>query len=561
MRTVQGQLAALGITVGATGLAIQSARLDKTLTQIGLTAGVGSPEVKELRAEHFRLARETGQPVEDLQAGFNSLIQAGVSWDRSLQVIQAMNVATGVTGANAQVLAQGLQVAARAFEFDLSKPGMALELLDKMTVAGRLGNAELEDLAGVFGRVGNAAATAGMKFDEALALVEGLSQSLPGQPERLATRAESTLRLFTNSNYLRAAQAATGVAFFDKDGARRNAVEVLSDLKVQFDKFGTDLERQRYLSKAFGKADLDTIVGIRELLTGGNLAQVIEMNRQIAEAGGTLERDLDRGLNNAVDQVGRLKSVLRSAADSFIRPINEGLNRAIKGTLDSREEGGLGLSGGQIIGGTAAALLGGYALKRFGGPLLGRLLGSAGSVAGGVAAGKALEAAAGITPVFVTNWPTSLGGTGDALAGALGGAGARGAAARVFGGWRAAAGILATTPLKNIATLGAGGIAGSLGGVAAAGAAGYGVGTLINKTLIEGTEFQDKLGAAIAHTLAFFGNDEARESINMRKRAEAELNGTLKIQIDDQRTRITEMSTDQRGVVMDAAVGRLWSMP
>ena len=185
---------------------------------------------------------------------------------------------------------------------------------------------------------------------------------------------------------------------------------------------------------------------------------------------------------------------------------------------------------------------------------------SAGSVATGVAAGKALEAAAGVTPVFVTNWPTTL-GAGDAVAGALGGAGAAGAAARaarVFGGWRAAIALLATTPLKNIGTLGMGGIAGAAGGVTAAGAAGYGVGSMIYSAIDE-TSFADKLGGAIAKALAFFGNDGAREAVEARNAAE--LNGTLKIEIDDRRARITEMRTNQPGVALDAVVGQLWAIP
>jgi hypothetical protein len=51
--------------------------------------------------------------------------------------------------------------------------------------------------------------------------------------------------------------------------------------------------------------------------------------------------------------------------------------------------------------------------------------------------------------------------------------------------------------------------------VAGAGAAGYGVGTLINKYGIEGTEFGNNLGGMIATILASLGNDTAKEALNV----------------------------------------------
>jgi hypothetical protein len=51
-----------------------------------------------------------------------------------------------VSTANAHQLTSALAVASSAFRFDLSKPGMALSILDKMVIAGGLGSAELQNL-------------------------------------------------------------------------------------------------------------------------------------------------------------------------------------------------------------------------------------------------------------------------------------------------------------------------------------------------------------------------------------------------------------------------------
>ena len=65
-----------------------------------------------------------------------------------------------VTGASAETLASGMTVAAQSFGFDLSDLKTAKLMLDQMYAAGNLGNAELENLADIFARVGNNAKTA-----------------------------------------------------------------------------------------------------------------------------------------------------------------------------------------------------------------------------------------------------------------------------------------------------------------------------------------------------------------------------------------------------------------
>lgn len=466
LNSVQNRLAGIGLTIGAIQQMRLSANLDKGLTRMAQTAGVAVKNTQALRREYFAMAKETGAKVEVLTEGFDSLVQSGLSLKEAKETIKGINVAMAVTGAQAQTLAAGLTVAATAYSFDLSKQGKALELLDKMTAAGRLGNAELENLSDIFGRVGVNAASAGMGFENTLAFIEALSL-VERSPERLATLADSTLRVFTNANYMKAAQKATGVRFFDASGSRRAALDVFADIKKQYDKLKTDKARSAFIQKAFGKADLDTIKGVRTLLQGSSLDKMAQFNRNIAAAGGTLKRDMGDALSNAVDQTGRLKATLREAADAFIQPINEGISKAIKFGLNEKSKGGLGLSGKQIIlGGLglgAAALL----TARMGKGLASKLLSSGGSLATGVAAGKAVEYAAGVTPVFVVNWP----GNGAIPVPGI----------RMPGGIDKSVGKATDAAMKGMLLRGAGFLLGRAGLAGTAGAAGYGAGTLLNK--------------------------------------------------------------------------------
>lgn len=419
--SLQGQLAGIGATVTAVKVMMDSAGLDKSLTQITQTAGEGSGKVSQLRSELFRMGRESGKPIEGLKDGVNDLVQAGLNLKEALPTLDAINTAMAVTDARANTLAGGLTVAAQAFQFDLAQPGKALELLDKMTVAGRQGNAELQNLSDIFGRVGPNAAAAGMGFDKTLAFIEALSKT-ERNPERLATLADSTLRLFTNGRYMAEAQKATGVNFFGADGSRRDPVAVLKDLKRQYDALGSDKARAGFMQKAFGKADLDTIKGLRILLSGNSLADLQEFERRITGASGTLKRDVADATRNLVDQAGILKNDLRQAADGFVQPINETLAHFIQFMRDTKANGGWELDGKDMILGAAGGLLGTAALARYGSrsisAIASRMLGKGTSLAVGAAEGKILEAAAGITPVFVTNWPA--GGTVPGNAGGVG---------------------------------------------------------------------------------------------------------------------------------------------
>lgn len=402
--SLQGKLAALGMSVGAALLVKQSAELDKSLTRIGQTAGESRVGVTGLRAEFFRMAKETGQSVENLKAGFDNAVQAGLNFKEALPVTDAVNKAMAVTGATADQLASGLTVAATAFRFDLARPGQALILLDKMTAAGRQGNAELENLSSIFSRVGVNAARAGMGFDQTLGFIEGLSL-LERNPERLSTLADSTLRLFTNLQYLTRAQKVTGVRFFDAAGSRRDPLAVLSDIKKKYDALKTSQQKEAFMGAAFKGVDLDTIKGLQALLSGDMLSRVARMNNEIGGAAGTITRDMKDALDNSIDQTGRLKAELRKTADAFIIPFNEGISKAIKKLLDARKDGGLELSGKQMAAGSAIAAGVAYLGYNLAGPPLKKLLGSLGRTGAGIGEGLAIKYATGVTPVYVVNMP------------------------------------------------------------------------------------------------------------------------------------------------------------
>lgn len=522
---IKGQMASLGIAVGAGALVKQSAGLDKSLMQTKQTAQATVEQAKNLRGELFRMSKETGQGLESLQGGFDNLVQSGLDWEKSLATIDAINPAMAVTSASADVLASGLTVAAQAFDFDLSKPGLAVDLLDKMVVAGRLGKAELENLSAIFSRVGDSAKSANLSFDETLGFIEQLSLS-EDNPERLATLADSTLRLFTNENYKQEAQKNLGIDFYNKDGSSKRALQVLSDIQEKYKTLKTDRQRAAFIQAGFGKTDLDTKKGLIKLLGEGRLQNIDAMVEQIDKSGGAIARDLPDAINNAIDQTGRLKSSLREAADEFAQPVNKTISEAIKFGMS---KDGLDLSGKEMIVGGTALVAGTALAARYGGKGLSKLGGKLFGTAGGVATGKALEEAAGVTPVFVVNMPSGgFGGDLPGLPGKAGGVASK--LPKVLGGARVAtAALFGAESLGTISSMGAGALGTAGLYLGAAGAAGYGVGTVIHKTVFEGNEVDEQLGRFLNQIAAALGSEESQRALASEQR-----------QIDEMMKRIAE---------------------
>jgi hypothetical protein len=407
--TAQGQLAGLGVGIGVASSLTGSARLDRQLIRTQQTAGMTNDQREEWRGEQWRLAKTYGIEREQVQTGFDTLVASGLSYDKSKASSEAIAQATAVTGADSGILAKALVTGASAFDIDLSQPAAALDILQKMIVAGRLGNAELENLSSIFPKVGQDAKRSGMTMAQSLSFVETLSL-IELEPDRLGTLAQSTLRAFTNDSYRKDVTKNTGVSFFDKKGGTRNTQDVFLDLQKKYQKLATDQQRARFMGVVFGKMDQDTQKGVNAFLTGDRLEKFAKSTGDIDNAKGVIEKDLADNLNSTTAVGSRMKATLGQAIDRMATPLNKGFADFGSYLLDD-----LNLSGEQMLAGGAALGVGGYyagrGAKAGAGALLNKFLGGPETLKN-IAVGKVLEEATGTTSVFVTNWPGSLGGSG-----------------------------------------------------------------------------------------------------------------------------------------------------
>ncbi len=416
--SLHGQLAGLGVAVGFAQLAKDTAVFERDMRQLQVNLGASRDEMEAWRREAFENQKRYGTLLADQKELADSLQAAGLDLTAIRAAAEPVSKTLAVAKTSAEKLGQAMGVAREQFGVDISDKQAAEELLDKMVVSGRLGNAELENLPDIFARVGGRAKEANFTMDQTLALVEALSKSEP-QAERLATLVDSTLRVFTNAKYMKDATKATGVSFFDVSGARRNPIDVIKDIKIAYDKLKTDAERNSFLDAAFGKTDMDTQRGLKKALEDGTLAVIDGFYKQIQNASGTVDKDLKTAMDNAVTQANRLKGALQEAVENGLtRPISEAFTNVTKFLMDDVSEGGLGMDGKDMlkVGGGIAAIsyLGGLLVRMRTGKGGGSIADDVFSTAKGVAAGKALESI-GVQPVYVVNMPS--GGVGGDIPG------------------------------------------------------------------------------------------------------------------------------------------------
>lgn len=403
--SMQGQLAGLGLGVGVAAGVTGSARLDRQLIRTQQTAGMTGEQREEWRGEQYRLAQKYGIEREQVQTGFDTLIASGLSYDKAKVSSEAIAQATAVTGADSGILAKALVTGSSAFDIDLSKSGAAVDILQKMIVAGRLGNAELENLSSIFPKIGQDAKSAGMSMAQALSFVETLSL-IELEPDRLGTLAQSTLRAFNNGAYRKSVTKNTGVEFFNKDKSLRNTQDVFMDLQRKYKALTNDKDRARFMDVVFGKMDQDTQKGIKAFLTGDRLENFAKSTGDINNAKGVIDKDLADNMNSSTAVGSRMKATLGEAIDRMAKPLNKSFADMGSYLLDD-----LNLSGEQMLAGGAALGVGSYyagrGAKAGAGALLNKFMGGPETLKN-IAVGKVLEEATGVSSVFVTNWPGGM---------------------------------------------------------------------------------------------------------------------------------------------------------
>ncbi|WP_426101269.1 phage tail tape measure protein [Pseudomonas sp. PSPC3-3] len=410
MSGVNGHLAGAGLGIGV-GLSVaNSAKTDRRMIQLGQTANMSPAQNEDMRKEIFRVSKSYGNDPDSILGGAEALLAGGLSPKAAKSSIDAIGQASALRNADPTILAGAGMAAKEAYGFDLENPATMLDILQKMTIAGDAAKAELTDLGDIFSKVGGNANAAGFKFHQSLGLIESLSNVEPNA-ENLRTMTGNFLSVFNTGTYQQQVSKTTGVEFFNKDKSRRDPFEVIADLRKKYDKMPDDKSRASFFNVVFKSMDRDAVTAWRWMLTGDRQSNMVGISDKVHNAAPIFNQQLKENTGSATGTAGRMRATLRDATDRMSRPINEAFANMGSYLLDD-----LNLSGEQMIGLGAATAIGGYytgrGLKKGAGALLNKLpgMGNPLETMQGIAVGKVLEEATGVTSVFVTNWPGNMGG-------------------------------------------------------------------------------------------------------------------------------------------------------
>jgi hypothetical protein len=410
MSGVNGHLAGAGLGIGV-GLSVaNSAKTDRRMIQLGQTANMSPAQNEDMRNEIFRVSKSYGNDPDSILGGAEALLAGGLSPKAAKSSIDAIGQASALRNADPTILAGAGMAAKEAYGFDLENPATMLDILQKMTIAGDAAKAELTDLGDIFSKVGGNANAAGFKFHQSLGLIESLSNVEPNA-ENLRTMTGNFLSVFNTGTYQQQVSKTTGVEFFNKDKSRRDPFEVIADLRKKYDKMPDDKSRASFFNVVFKSMDRDAVTAWRWMLTGDRQSNMVGISDKVHNAAPIFNQQLKENTGSATGTAGRMRATLRDATDRMLRPINEAFANMGSYLLDD-----LNLSGEQMIGLGAATAIGGYytgrGLKKGAGALLNKLpgMGNPLETMQGIAVGKVLEEATGVTSVFVTNWPGNMGG-------------------------------------------------------------------------------------------------------------------------------------------------------
>lgn len=408
MTGVNGHLAGAGLGIGV-GLSVaSSAKTDRRMIQLGQTANMSPAENEDMRKEVFRVSKSYGNDPDSILGGAEALLAGGLSPKAAKSSIDAIGQANALRNADPTILAGAGMAAKEAYGFDLENPATMLDILQKMTIAGDAAKAELTDLGGIFNKVGANASAAGFKFHQSLGLIESLSNVEPNA-DNLRTMVGSFLTVFNTGSYQEQVSKTTGIEFFNKDKSRRDPFEVVADMRKKYDKLPDDKTRASFFNVVFKSMDRDAVTAWRWMLSGDRQDNMVGISDQVHNAAPIFNQQLKENTSSATGTAGRMRATLRDATDRMSRPINEAFASMGTYLLDD-----LNLSGEQMMGLGAATAIGGYytgrGLKKGAGALLNKLpgVGNPLETMQGIAVGKVLEEATGVTSVFVTNWPSGM---------------------------------------------------------------------------------------------------------------------------------------------------------
>lgn len=426
------------------GALLRQAMLDviefeRGLMEVKLTGGLTAKEMQELRQQLMNLSSETLQLPEEQLAAFKDMVAAGIDPRQAIKGMRAINRTATATFSNVRDIGASTIDLLQKMQIDPTKLERAFNI---MSQGGKEGKFELKDMARFFPEVTSDAAKFGMTGEKGVAQLVAMLQIARKGTAVPAEAANNMRNFFAQIIQYREEFGKLGINVFE-----------FVDVKTGKFKKGFDVFFEEIIKKSKGSPAMLQLAGIRDRQSMDFIVQMMQnweeyikiRDKALSSADADIvDKDFNEVLNTSYGKLQKLKigqsKAMKSGGSSWFAQTTTSIG-------NWATENPLLAAGGAIGGYLGYKMLKGYIGKKLGGGL------------GGVISG-ALD----VQKVFVTNLPgseTVSGGATDVLLGKK----------------------IPPTILSRMGGALTSGAAIAGGKIALAGAAGYGIGTGLNKLI------------------------------------------------------------------------------
>ncbi len=249
-------------------LASEAIEVQTAITSIQSILNATSTDLGKFTKSLFEIANKTGTSFFDAAAAANEFSRAGLSLEKTLQATAAALGVVRTSGGNVTDVVQGLISAVNSF----SGENLGFnEVADKLSALDAAFSTSASGLIQAFGRVGVAAADAGVTFDELGGIISAVKQ-ISGRSEAQIGNSFKAIFVSLQNEKIQALLEGVGVATKDANGEFRSSLDVLRDLAEAFKTLG-DSQKAYIATKIGGKFQANAFQTTIQALQNGTAAR------------------------------------------------------------------------------------------------------------------------------------------------------------------------------------------------------------------------------------------------------------------------------------------------
>lgn len=397
-----------------------------SLMRSGKDAATLGLELKQVRDTAVDLQKITPFSAQDVVGVQKELLNSGLEFQDVVgkgAARAAMTLATITKNAPEAAAAAMLNVGI-PYHLKSNEYGQVSDVIQRHVMSGRM---KLPDMNAALPYLAPVAKSFKVPWQDMLTALAVLGEqgqigSMAGTHlkdfyERLTGASRISRRVMTAVNQDLVGKGKAPLQFWDAAGELKPTYELIKNMRSSLGSYNTH-QKMFILSKIFGeqaglgalalmsegtgswefiKAKVEEVAGAEEKMT----ERLKGFNASVTALGGTSKTTLATLFDPALDSLTMMVKLANDVVDSVGKTAGE--HPKVTATFNAML-------------GVGAAAAGGYGIYKlakagfYGGKVLKGLRGLPGfSLASGVAEGKAVQAATGVNPVFVTNWPATFG--------------------------------------------------------------------------------------------------------------------------------------------------------